>query len=145
MHVLSGRQERQNNGSEGQGGQDKSAKARVDGKPTRQKVTLPPDPGPGTCSTIKRGFRVLKSDIEIGPVHHRLPARIRAHAIICFLALVLYRVMPIRHGRQLMEQMNYNLMFRWFVGLGLARQAAWHVHATRGGRGISDQLPSYSD
>ncbi len=45
---------------------------------------------------IERGFRVLKSDIKIAPVHHRLPDRIRAHALICFLALVLYRVMRIR-------------------------------------------------
>jgi transposase len=45
---------------------------------------------------IERGFRVLKSDIEIGPVYHRLPQRIRAHALICFLALVLYRVMRMR-------------------------------------------------
>ena len=45
---------------------------------------------------IERGFRVLKSDIEIAPVHHRLPERIRAHALICFLALVLYRVMRMR-------------------------------------------------
>ena len=34
---------------------------------------------------IERGFRVLKSDIEIAPVHHRLPDRIRAHALICQL------------------------------------------------------------
>ena len=45
---------------------------------------------------IERGFRVLKSDIEIAPVHHRLPERIRAHALICFLALVLHRVMRTR-------------------------------------------------
>ena len=45
---------------------------------------------------IERGFRVLKSDIEIAPVHHRLPDRIRAHALICFRALVLYRVMRMR-------------------------------------------------
>lgn len=45
---------------------------------------------------IERGFRVLKSDIEIAPVHHRLPDRIRAHALICFLALVLYRIMRMR-------------------------------------------------
>lgn len=42
---------------------------------------------------IERGFRVLKSDIAIAPVHHRLPERIRAPALICFLALVLHRVM----------------------------------------------------
>ena len=29
---------------------------------------------------IERGFRVLKSEIEIAPVFHRLPERIQAHA-----------------------------------------------------------------
>lgn len=45
---------------------------------------------------IERGFRVLKSDIEIAPVHHRLETRLRAHALICFLALLLHRVMRLR-------------------------------------------------
>jgi len=39
------------------------------------------------------GFNVLKSEIEIGPVYHCLPERIRAHASICFMALILLRVM----------------------------------------------------
>ncbi|MFM8557315.1 MAG: IS1634 family transposase [Betaproteobacteria bacterium] len=42
---------------------------------------------------IERGFRVLKSEIDIAPVYHRLPDRIRAHASLCFMALILYRVM----------------------------------------------------
>ena len=42
---------------------------------------------------IERGFKVLKSEIEIAPVYHRLPQRIRAHAFVCFLALIVYRVM----------------------------------------------------
>ena len=42
---------------------------------------------------IERGFRVLKSEIEIAPVYHRLPQRIRAHAMLCFIALIVYRVM----------------------------------------------------
>jgi transposase len=48
---------------------------------------------------IERGFRVLKSEIadlgfcQIAPVYHRLPERIRAHALVCFLALIVYRVM----------------------------------------------------
>ena len=46
-----------------------------------------------SLADIERGFRVLKSEIEIGPVYHRLPERIRAHAAICFIALILYRVM----------------------------------------------------
>ncbi|NLC24072.1 MAG: IS1634 family transposase [Oxalobacter sp.] len=45
---------------------------------------------------IERGFKVLKSEIEIGPVYHRLPERIRAHAMICFIALILHRVMRAR-------------------------------------------------
>jgi transposase len=49
-----------------------------------------------SLADIERGFRVLKSEIEIGPVFHRLPDRIRAHAGICFLALVLHRVMRMR-------------------------------------------------
>jgi len=44
-----------------------------------------PSGKPGACS-----------DIGIAPVHHRLPDRIRAHALICFLALVLYRVLRMR-------------------------------------------------
>lgn len=49
-----------------------------------------------SLADIERGFRVLKSDLDIAPVFHRLPDRIRAHALICFLALVLYRVMRMR-------------------------------------------------
>ena len=46
-----------------------------------------------SLADIERGFRVLKSEIEIGPVFHRLPERIKAHTSICFIALILYRVM----------------------------------------------------
>lgn len=49
-----------------------------------------------SLADIERGFRVLKSEIEIGPIYHRLPERIRAHATICFVALILYRVMRAR-------------------------------------------------
>lgn len=46
-----------------------------------------------SLADIERGLRVLKSEIEIAPVFHRLPERIKAHASICFTALILYRVM----------------------------------------------------
>lgn len=49
-----------------------------------------------SLADIERGFRVLKSDLEIAPVFHRLPDRIRAHALICFMALVIYRIMRMR-------------------------------------------------
>lgn len=52
-----------------------------------------------SLADIERGFRVLKSEIEIAPVYHRLPERIEAHANICFMALILYRIMRQRLQR----------------------------------------------
>ena len=49
-----------------------------------------------SLADIERGFKVLKSELDIGPVYHRLPERIRAHASICFMALILHRVMRMR-------------------------------------------------
>jgi Transposase DDE domain len=49
-----------------------------------------------SLADIERGFRALKSDIDIGPRHHRLPKRIRAHALICFLAPILHWVLRMR-------------------------------------------------
>ena len=49
-----------------------------------------------SLADIERGFRVLKSEIGIGPIYNCLPDRIRAHAMIGFIALILYRVMRSR-------------------------------------------------
>lgn len=49
-----------------------------------------------SLADIERGFRVLKSEIEIGPMFYRLPKRIKVHAAICFMALILYRVMRLK-------------------------------------------------
>jgi Transposase DDE domain len=40
----------------------------------------------------ERGFRDLKSTLELRPVFHRLQGRIRAHVLLCWLALLLVRV-----------------------------------------------------
>ncbi|MEU7894256.1 IS1634 family transposase [Nonomuraea sp. NPDC049152] len=40
----------------------------------------------------ERGFRDLKSELLLRPVFHRLEHRIRAHVLICWLALLLTRV-----------------------------------------------------
>ena len=40
-------------------------------------------------------------------------------------ALLLQVLYTVRSERQLMEQLNYNLLFRWFVGLALD-DAVWH-------------------
>jgi hypothetical protein len=44
----------------------------------------------------ERGFRDLKGRIELRPVYHRLDQRIRAHVLVCFLALLLIRVAETR-------------------------------------------------
>jgi len=46
----------------------------------------------------ERGFRDLKSTLELRPVYHRLEPRIRAHVLLCWLALLLIRVAERRTG-----------------------------------------------
>ena len=41
---------------------------------------------------IERGFRTLKSELELRPVYHRKSERLRAHVLICWLALLLIRI-----------------------------------------------------
>jgi transposase len=41
---------------------------------------------------VERAFRTLKTTLELRPLHHRLPERIRAHVLLCWLALLLVRV-----------------------------------------------------
>jgi len=41
---------------------------------------------------VERAFRTLKSQLDLRPVHHRLEDRIRAHVILCWLALLLVRI-----------------------------------------------------
>jgi len=42
---------------------------------------------------VERAFRTLKHTLELRPLYHRLPERIRAHVLLCWLALLLVRVM----------------------------------------------------
>jgi hypothetical protein len=41
---------------------------------------------------VERVWRDLKHSLDIRPVYHRLPERIRAHVLLCWLALLLIRV-----------------------------------------------------
>jgi len=61
---------------------------------------------------IERGFRVMKNDLEIAPVHHRLPDRIRAHTFICFLALVIQRVLRHRLHRSPLGMSPEEMLYR---------------------------------
>lgn len=47
----------------------------------------------------ERGFRDLKTTLELRPVFHRLEHRIRAHVLICWLGLLLIRVAERQTGQ----------------------------------------------
>lgn len=48
---------------------------------------------------VERGWRDMKSIIDLRPVYHRLEDRIRAHVLLCWLALLLTRIAEITTGR----------------------------------------------
>jgi hypothetical protein len=48
---------------------------------------------------VERGWRDMKSVLDLRPVYHRLEERIRAHVILCWLALLLVRVAENRTGQ----------------------------------------------
>lgn len=53
-----------------------------------------------SLADIERGFKVLKSEIEFGQVHQRLPDGIHAHIMINFMTLVILRLIracPVTH------------------------------------------------
>jgi transposase len=61
---------------------------------------------------VEAAFRTLKSTLELRPVYHRLEDRIRAHVLLCWLALLLVRVTEHETGeswpkvRQELEKMH---------------------------------------
>jgi Transposase DDE domain len=48
---------------------------------------------------VERGWRDMKSILDLRPVYHRLEDRIRAHVLLCWLALLLVRVAETTTGR----------------------------------------------
>ena len=48
---------------------------------------------------VERGWRDMKSTLELRPVYHRLEDRIRAHVVLCWLALLLIRIIETHTGR----------------------------------------------
>jgi len=47
---------------------------------------------------VERGWRDMKTILDLRPVHHRLEDRIRAHVILCWLALLLIRIIETTTG-----------------------------------------------
>ena len=58
---------------------------------------------------VERGWRSMKTELDLRPVYHRLEQRIRAHVILCWLALLLVRVAETTTGstwHQLREHLD---------------------------------------
>lgn len=45
---------------------------------------------------VERAWRDMKTSLDLRPVHHRLERRIRAHVVLCWLALLLIRIVETR-------------------------------------------------
>ena len=58
--------------------------------------------------TIERSFRTMKSFIEIRPIYHWNPGRIKTHVFVCVLSLVLSRTMEKLTGSSI-ESVRRNL------------------------------------
>ena len=41
---------------------------------------------------MERAFRTLKTTLDLRPLYHRKEERIRAHVLLCYLALLLVRI-----------------------------------------------------
>jgi transposase len=59
---------------------------------------------------VERGWRDMKTHLDLRPVHHRKEDRIRAHVLLCWLALLLIRVaeneLPTLTWRRIREQLE---------------------------------------
>ena len=47
---------------------------------------------------VERGWRDMKQILDLRPVYHRLEQRIRAHVVLCWLALLLIRIIETTTG-----------------------------------------------
>ena len=80
-----------------------AAEARLDGKYllSTSDPDLPAEDvalGYKNLLEAERGFRDMKSTLALRPVFHRIEPRIRAHVLLCWLALLLVRVAERRTG-----------------------------------------------
>jgi hypothetical protein len=74
---------------------------------------------------VERGWRSLKTELDLRPVYHRLEERIRAHVILCWLALLLVRVIETTTGatwHQLREDLDELHIGTFAAAAGTYRQ-----------------------
>jgi len=75
---------------------------------------------------VERGWRDMKQVIDLRPVYHRREDRIRAHVILCWLALLLIRVTENTTGRpwnQVRAELQRQHAVTWTGPAGTFRQS----------------------
>jgi hypothetical protein len=75
---------------------------------------------------VERGWRDMKQVIDLRPVYHRREDRIRAHVILCWLALLLMRVAENTTGRpwaRIRDELQRHHAVTWTGPVGTFRQA----------------------
>ena len=75
---------------------------------------------------VERGWRDMKQVIDLRPVYHRRENRIRAHVILCWLALLLIRVTENTTGRpwnRIRAELQRQHAITWTGPAGTFRQA----------------------
>ncbi len=73
---------------------------------------------------VERGWRDMKQVIDLRPVFHRREDRIRAHVILCWLALLLMRVAENTAGRpwaRIRDELQRQHAVTWTGPAGTAR------------------------
>lgn len=89
---------------------------------------------------VERGWRDIKQILDLRPVYHRLEDRIRAHIILCWLALLLIRIIETTCGdtwTNLRSELQ-RLHVGTFTGSAGTYQQTTHLTPTQ--RQILDQL-----
>lgn len=56
---------------------------------------------------VEEAFRTLKHTLELRPIYHRKEDRIRAHVLLCWLALLLVRVVELRVEERLGQRCSW--------------------------------------
>lgn len=59
---------------------------------------------------IEDCFRIMKTNLSGRPINHRLPSRIRAHFLICYTALLVYRLLEVKLDGQQTHVTTENLI-----------------------------------
>jgi transposase len=67
---------------------------RSDPQPSAEDIAL----GYKQLLEVERGWRDMKTTLDLRPAYHRREDRIRAHILLCWLALLLIRIAETRTG-----------------------------------------------